>query len=229
VTRRTGPPRLAAVDAAELAAFRGALRRRYSDEQILDELRAAAERAGRSPTIREFASDPKTTVHPQTVVERFGSWNAAKRRAGLRPRRFATREELLDALRRLGEELERAPTARELERRRGSLPSRSLYAHVFGSLANALREAGFDVGGREARLEAALTQGATLARKLGRLPSFADWAQDRRRDPALLTEWQVYRLVDAGRGAWSAVQYLIRERLREEGASVAADGRLEEK
>ena len=39
---------------------------------------ACAERLGRSPTMREFASDPETTVHPQTIVDRFGTWNAAK-------------------------------------------------------------------------------------------------------------------------------------------------------
>ena len=128
------------IDEAELAAFRAGLRRRYSDEDILGELRAAAERLGRSPTMREFAADPQARVHPQTVIEHFGTWNAAKRAAGLFPRRFSTREELLEQLRRLGEELGRTPTARDLAARRRSLPSASLYAHTFGSLAAALRE-----------------------------------------------------------------------------------------
>ena len=35
-------------------------------------------------------------MHPQTVIEHFGTWNAAKRAAGLMPRRFATREELVE-------------------------------------------------------------------------------------------------------------------------------------
>ena len=46
---------------------------------------ACAERLGRSPTMREFAADPETTVHPQTVIEHFGSWNAAKRDGRARP------------------------------------------------------------------------------------------------------------------------------------------------
>ena len=49
--------------------------------------------------MREFAADAQTTVHPQTIVERFGSWNEAKRKAGLVPRRFATRADLLGLLR----------------------------------------------------------------------------------------------------------------------------------
>src|SRR5712691_10553522 len=99
--------RLSRIDPAELAAFQAGIRKRYSDEQILAELRECAERIGRSPTMREFAADPETTVHPQTVIEHFGSWNRAKRRAGLVPRRFARREELVGLLRDLGEELGR--------------------------------------------------------------------------------------------------------------------------
>ncbi|HET6623824.1 MAG TPA: hypothetical protein VFG70_04785 [Gaiellaceae bacterium] len=214
------------IDEAELAAFRAGLRRRYTDEDILDELRAAAERLGRSPTMREFARDPEAGVHPQTVIEHFGTWNAAKRAAGLYPRRFLTREELLEQLRALGQELGRIPTARDLGARRRSLPSASLYAHTFGSLANALREAGFEVLQGEERLERAVEQGAAIARRLGRLPKMADWAEERRRDDELLSEWQVYRLLDVPRGAWTAFQFLVRERLREEGVEVRADGTL---
>ena len=156
---------IAGIDPDELASFQTAIRKRYSDEQILEELRSHAARIGRSPTMKEFAADPGTRVHPQTVIEHFGTWNAAKRAAGLVPRRFATREELLDVLRRLGEELGRTPTARDLDDRRGRIPSKSLYWHTFGSLAGALREAGFDVAVGEEKLERAVEQGAELARR----------------------------------------------------------------
>src|SRR5213594_2483158 len=176
---------VAKIDPKALASFQAGIRKRYSNEQILKELRDSAERIGRSPTMREFAADPETTVHPQTVIEHFGSWNEAKRKAGLVPRRFATREELLELLKELGEELGRIPTARDIEEHRGQMPSKSLYWHTFGSLANALREAGFDVPVGEERLERALEQGVALARRLGRLPKFADWAEARREDETL--------------------------------------------
>jgi hypothetical protein len=217
---------VADIDQARLAEFQAGIRKRYSDEQILAELRASAARLGRSPTMREFAADPETTVHPQTVIEHFGSWNAAKRAAGLVPRRFATRDELLGLLRELGEELGRPPTARDIDEHKGRLPSKSLYWHTFGSLTNALREAGFDVPVGEERLERAVEQGAALARELGRLPKFADWAEARKEDDSLLTEWQVYRMLDARRGAWSTFQVLVRERLDEQGVRVSTDGRL---
>ena len=217
---------LAEIDPDALASFQAGIRKRYSNEQILDELRACAQRLKRSPTMREFASDPETTVHPQTVIEHFGSWNEAKRAAGLVPRRFATREELVGLLRELGDELGRVPTAKDLDARRGSMPSKSLYWHTFGSLSSALREAGFDVPVGEERLERAVDRGVALARRLGRLPKFADWAEARKHDETFLTEWQVYRMFDARRGAWSTFQFLIRERLLEEGVDVGSDGEL---
>ena len=224
--RRSRYRAIAEIDPHALAEFQAGIRKRYSDEQILAELRACAERLGRSPTMKEFAADPDTHVHPQTVIEHFGTWNAAKRAAGLLPRRFVTRDELLGALRSLGEELGRTPTVVDIKQRRGAMPSASLYWHTFGSLATALREAGFDVPLAEERLERATTEGSALARQLGRLPKFGDWRVARLRDPSLLTEWQVYRLFEARRGAWATFQYLVRERLVDEGVQVAPDGTL---
>src|SRR5678815_1527485 len=91
-------PAVAGIDPEALAAFQAGIRKRYTDEEILGQLTASAERLGRSPTMREFAADSLTTVHPQTVIEHFGSGTAARRQAGLVPRRFAAREELLSRL-----------------------------------------------------------------------------------------------------------------------------------
>jgi hypothetical protein len=78
----------------------------------------------------------------------------------------------------------------------------------------------------EERRERAVEQGVVLARRIGRLPKFSDWTEARKADDGLLTEWQVYRMFDARRGAWSTFQYLIRERLRELDVAVAPDGRV---
>jgi hypothetical protein len=218
---------LAKIDRERLAEFQSGIRRRYSDEQILEQLAECAERLGRSPTMREFEEDAETTVHPQTVIQHFGSWNKAKRKAGLVPRRFATREDLVRLLRELGEELGRTPTARDLDAHRASMPSKSLYWHTFGSLTAALREAGFDVPVGEERLERAIEQGAALARSIGRLPKFADWSEARRGgDNPMLTEWQVYRMLEPGPGAWSTFQFLVSERLGQQGVTVSPEGRL---
>ena len=74
MARKRSPKRASVrIDEAALAAFRAGMRRRYTDEEILAELREAAERLGRSPTMREFAGDPGARVHPQTVIEHFGT------------------------------------------------------------------------------------------------------------------------------------------------------------
>src|SRR4029078_7331781 len=93
---------VAHIDPAKLAEFQAGIRKRYSDDQILAELRDCAERLRRSPTMRGFSGDKKKSVHPHTGSEHYGSWNAAKRAAGLVPRRFATRDELLGLLKALG-------------------------------------------------------------------------------------------------------------------------------
>ena len=207
---------------------------RYTDERLLEELRECAARLGRSPTMREFSLDPKAAPHPQTLVTRFGSWNRAKRRAGLVARRFATRAELLGQLRELGAELGRTPTGADLARRRASMPSKSLYWQTFGSFRLALRAAGFDVPDARERSNRAVEDGVRLAKRLRRLPSFDDWARARARDPQLPSEWQVYRLFGGAKGAWAAFLRKVerelasgqpRERQRARRAQTGAQGR----
>jgi hypothetical protein len=202
------------MDAAELDAFRNRLRRRYGRDELLDELRACAARLGASPTMREFAEDPEATIHPQTVVDHFGSWNAAKREAGLMPRRRATREELLEALRALGEELGRRPTTKDVEQARGRVPSRGVYAKAFGSMREALRLAGFDAPSRDERISRSIDHGAAFLLRTGRLPSFRDWERIRGGRTDVMTAWQLYRAFEQLGGAWSAFQFAVDERSR---------------
>ena len=78
----------------------------------------------------------------------------------------------------------------------------------------------------EERLERAVEQGADAgtdarpAAEDGRLGRRAQSA-----DESLLTEWQIYRMIDV-QPAWAAFQFLVRERLRDEGVEVAPDGSL---
>ena len=119
------------------------------------------------------------------------------------------------------------PTARDIDEHRGRMPSKSLYWHTFGSLANALREAGFDVPVGEERLERARRAGRrSWPGASGGCRSSPTGPRRGARTETLLTEWQVYRMFDARRGAWSTFQFLVRERLVEQGAKVAPDGRL---
>jgi hypothetical protein len=202
------------MDAAELEAFRTRLRRRYGRDELIEELQACAARLGSSPTMREFAEDTEATIHPQTIVDHFGSWNAAKREAGLMPRRRATREELLQALRTLGEELGRRPSTKDIEAARGRVPSRGVYAKAFGSMREALSQAGFDSPSRDERLARAVDHGAAFLLRTGRLPSFRDWERIRGDREEIMTAWQLYRTFEKLGGAWSAFQFAVDERAR---------------
>jgi len=51
--------------------------RKYSNEEILDEIRRAIERYGRIPLQKELRYDDEFKIDVKTVVRRFGSWKAA--------------------------------------------------------------------------------------------------------------------------------------------------------
>ena len=124
-TRRSSPP--------SAPACAGAIRTRTSS-------RSSGGRGAARDARRRCGSShgPEARVHPQTVIEHFGTWNAAKP-AGLPA--GVTREELLEQLRSLGDELGRIPTARDLAARGRSASVGLVRPHV-RFLANALREAG---------------------------------------------------------------------------------------
>ena len=114
------------------------------------------------------------------------------------------------------------PTARDIDASaRDDAVEVALLAHVRLARRPRCARPGSTCAVGEERLERAVEQGAALARQLGRLPKFGDWAEARKRRPSLLTEWQVYRMFDARRGAWATFQFLVRQRLLEQGV----DGR----
>ena len=180
---------------------------RYSDARILEELTACASRLGRSPTMREFAADPRCACTrrpwssasapgtPRSVEP--GSFRGASPRTPSCSRSCATWAPSWAGA-------DRAATSTSA---RARLPSKSLYWHRFGSLSNALREAGFDVPRRGERRERALRQGVGLARRLGRaLPPSPTGGAPGRAQPELLSEWQVYRLFAQGRRRLGGLQ-----------------------
>ncbi|MGZ4354192.1 MAG: hypothetical protein ACXVZ4_11650, partial [Gaiellaceae bacterium] len=57
MARRRRVRALDRVDPEARKAFQAGLRRRYSDEEIVEQLQGAAERLSRAPTMREFAAD----------------------------------------------------------------------------------------------------------------------------------------------------------------------------
>ncbi len=115
----------------------------YTDKELIKALRNLANELDRAPTKQEMLARDLPT--PVTLINRFGSWNAALAAAGLetRPRVTRTDKELLDALRKLAAELGRTPLSKEMLVQRG-LPSPGAYQKHFGSWNAALEAAGLE-------------------------------------------------------------------------------------
>jgi hypothetical protein len=114
----------------------------YDRETLLEHLRDLAETLGKTPSLTELEAADGPSSKPYR--SHFGSWSAALTEAGLElrpPNQRYEREELLDILRGLAEELGRAPSMAEL-RERNNLPSPSTYKYRFGRWNAALKEQG---------------------------------------------------------------------------------------
>ena len=118
--------------------------RGYTDDELLDALRAfAADEYDRPPTAIE-ANAREGFPSSQTFVEHFGSWNEAVAAAGLRPRnRRRSDEELLDDLHDLAES-GTYPTTTAV-RDREDMAAAPTYKNRFGSWSAALDAAGLPV------------------------------------------------------------------------------------
>ena len=119
---------------------------RYSDADLLDEIRRVADVAGAdgAPSLQDFRDH--SDIADTTVLRRFDSWNAAVAKAGFEPndpqQRIPT-EDLLDELQRLHDEIGRAPTIAEMKDQGEYWPS--TYKNRFGSWAEALDTAFDDI------------------------------------------------------------------------------------
>lgn len=117
---------------------------RATDEELLGALTDLAEELGRTPKAGEMQSEGPH--HPSTYHRRFGSWNEALERAGLKinQRRVdsdSAEDELTEALRELADG-DTAPTTAEMEER-GRYSAVTYYNH-FGSWNEAVDAAGFE-------------------------------------------------------------------------------------
>jgi hypothetical protein len=128
-------------DARRRVLFTSARCRRpagYSDEELVEAVRAAVQNVGHIPSSKQYGQVAKSSGLPSlsTVENRFGGWNAALRAAGFTPtpakgrlyERHWTEESCLQALRDLVAELGSLPSQdayRRLSPQRADLPSSS--------------------------------------------------------------------------------------------------------
>ncbi|MEA3340723.1 MAG: hypothetical protein U9R15_12205 [Chloroflexota bacterium] len=115
----------------------------YDREMLLTYLRDVVERLGRAPTIKELKKLEGPSAY--TYASHFGSWRAALAEVGLKPHRSKSyvygREELLDMLRALANELGHTPITPELMER-DDLPHPTTFIQRLGGWNKGLEEAG---------------------------------------------------------------------------------------
>jgi hypothetical protein len=137
------------------------VRRRYSDEELIAFLREASAALGGTLSGKAYdafarwrrTSDGRPWPTKQTAWKRFGSWRGAVQAAGLGaypscggPRKRFNRERCVEAVRVVGQRLERTPSRREYERcareSAGELPSGGTVQARCGGWIEAVRMAG---------------------------------------------------------------------------------------
>ena len=169
---RDRKPEAGDIDPEALADFRLKLRRRYSDEELLEELRGCANRLGRSPTMRDLVGDAHARVHPQTrgralrLVERG---QAPGRAAGAPVRDARGAGRAASRPRRRARAAAHRPRSRVPAWPRPFEVARLAYVRIvlrrrFARRASTSRRA---TSGRRGRL----TRASSVARELGRLPA----------------------------------------------------------
>jgi transcriptional regulator with XRE-family HTH domain len=126
--------------------LRGGAPQRYSDQQLLEELRRADTLALRTATTYSSHAGAHQLPSLATLIHRFGTWNEARRRAGLAtrpsPRKSYGRtaaEECARAVAGVWASIGQPPTVQRYERgRRASNPCAATVRARCGSWADAL-------------------------------------------------------------------------------------------
>ncbi len=170
--------------------------KKYSDIELLDILRDKAKNLGRTPTSEDVDADLSMPSYT-TYKLRFGSFQNAIKKAGLKPaaRHYVqhSKDELLNMLREKTKTIGRTPNSREIDLD-PAMPSSKTFRYHFGSLKNAIKEAG--LAQPEYRTCIRYTEEKLLdmlkqkAKELGRVPTQDEMTSDREM-PSFLT--YVYR------------------------------------
>lgn len=125
------------------------VRRKYTRQQLLDQLRRLAAKLGRTPLTKELIASSRKRGYADIATFRryFGTYNKAVTAAGLvaKPRNYS-RAQLIQMLQTLAKKLGHKPTVKEVNeaKLRGECASAPTYDNWFGNLSAAIREARLD-------------------------------------------------------------------------------------
>ena len=175
----------------EAAGLASRERRRYTRQQLIDQLKKLAAKLGRTPFAKDLiqSSREHDCATIQTFTRYFGTYNKALTAAGMAPRpRNYSRGQLIQMLQELARRLGHKPTVKEVNqaKRRGECASAPTYDNYFGNMSTALRAANLEnmpvrksprkprKRQRRYTRDQMLEQLRRLAEKLGRVPTQRD-------------------------------------------------------
>jgi Homing endonuclease associated repeat len=146
------------------------IKRRYSDEFLLSELKRYYEEYNKVPTCADFVQNDNYP-HYKVYIKRFGSWNNALKRVGLELNAEfnITKHEIIKKARNFYEENKRSPYWNELGF------SRTVYKKYWKQFSDMLIEAGLPLN-KKTRIdhfktdEELINDYLNLYKKLGRIP-----------------------------------------------------------
>jgi hypothetical protein len=158
---------------------------RYSNEELLDEIRKVTEELGHTPSLAEFREKGKYSA--STYYSRFGSWNKAVKKAGYEanePDSKVSKKKLVEELHRLADEIDKKPTAVDMNKH--GKYWRSTYKNRFGSWNKSLEAAGFEPENTGATItdEDLIQEVERIAERLGKPPGFQDMEDLGKYDPS---------------------------------------------
>ncbi len=148
------------------------MRKKYTDEELLEKLKIWANIHKKSPSARNILKD-KSMPSLYTYVNRFGTFNKAKKLAGLEVSGY-TKEELIQKLVEWANIHKKSPTIRDIYNDK-SMPSTLTYIDHFGSFNKAKELVGLEVN--KYRKEVTYTK-EELIQKL------AEWANIHKKSPS---------------------------------------------
>lgn len=152
--------------------------RRISNQDLIDDLRQLAEQLGAAPTLNEYRENGDYGA--QTLYDRFGSWNEALEAAGYdsrEPNSKISKEDLIDELRTLAEELDQSPTREQMNNQGKHWGS--TYIDRFGNWSSALEAANLEPRKNpEPSREELIEELRNLGKRLDKRPTEKEMASD---------------------------------------------------
>ncbi len=172
----------------------------WDDQSVLNAIQRFTREHDRPPTTNDWAHRDPHGRWPQTatVIERFGSWRAGLREAGVPVTEPWDHARILDALRRFAKQHDRAPRWSDLNPAH-LLPVAETIIQHFGSLEKAFKTIGLQAPQRPHWDRTSMIAAATAhARHHGRRPRQTDWRNAAEDHPSAKTVARLF-------GSWPAL------------------------